>query len=213
MSINLYDDALVNKIKKWVKDPNMHILKPGESTRLLEMKADEGDDKPIQLPLIEISREKDIKILNTQKQSKTFSGFKFKSNEKVSIPINVIPIELGYQIDIYTRKMEEANEYIRNFVFNFINLPNIKICVPYNDANLTHMSTIWLDDTITDNSDISEHTFPDQFVRFTLKLAIDDAYLFSLPIKQSAQIESLEMQVKDRTTDEIVESSVIIDTK
>ena len=36
----------------------------------------------------------------------------------MSIPINVIPIQIGYQIDIYTKGIAEADEYIRNFVFN-----------------------------------------------------------------------------------------------
>ena len=62
MSINLYDEALCDKIKRWVKDPNIAILKPDESTRLFQMRADIGNDKPIGLPLISISRDRDIKI-------------------------------------------------------------------------------------------------------------------------------------------------------
>lgn len=67
MSIRFYDEAIVNKISKWVKDPNMRIIKPEETSRLFEMKFDENKDAPLRLPIIAIAREKEIDILNTQK--------------------------------------------------------------------------------------------------------------------------------------------------
>ena len=127
----------------------------------------------------------------------------------MAVPINVIPIRIGYQLDIYTRYMAEADEYIRNFVFNFVNYPKLKVVLPYNDLNLEHLSNIWLGSNVSDNSDIEEHMFPDQFTRFTLNLEIDDAYLFSLPIQTPTTIEEAEFEVRDRTTMEIVESGKI----
>lgn len=197
MAIRFYDEALVEKIQKWVKDPSMRVLRPDETTRLFQMKSDVNNDRPIQLPLIAISRDKNIEILNTQKQVKTFDGFTYASNEKTSIPINVIPVQIGYQIDIYTRGMAEADEYIRNFVFNFINLPKLKIDIPYNDAHYEHLSNIWIDSNVTDNSDISERLFPDQFVRFTIKLVVDDAYLFSLPTKENTILTYADFETTD----------------
>lgn len=142
MAIRFYDDALYEKIKKWVQDPNMRILKPDETTRLFQMQADMNNDQPIKLPLIAISRDRDIEVLNAQKQVKTFDGFKYSTNEKVSMPINVIPIQIGYQIDIYARHMVEADEYLRNFIFNFVNLPKLKVDIPYNDTHYEHISNI-----------------------------------------------------------------------
>ena len=63
---------------------------------------------------------------------------------------------------------------------------------------------IYLDSTISDNSDIKEHLFADQFVRFTLKLIIDDAYLFSIPVKDPVSLELGDIQVLDSKTKEIV---------
>ena len=54
MSIRLYDDAIYKKIQRWVKDPNMRILSPSESTRLFQLRADQTNDKPIVLPMIAI---------------------------------------------------------------------------------------------------------------------------------------------------------------
>ena len=187
MAIRYYDEALVNKLMNWLKIPiqnnKLHILKPEESTRFFEMQLDQISDKTLTLPLISISRDKDIEILNTQKQSKTFSGFYADSNTETYHPINVIPIQIGYQIDIYTQRLAEADEYVRNFVFNFINYPQLEIILPYDGLNIKHVANIQLNTSISDNSDIKEHLFPDQFVRFTLRIAIDDAYLFSLPTR------------------------------
>lgn len=211
MSISFYDEAIVNKITNWVKNTNVQILKPDETTRFFEITSDQNFDRPIQLPLISISRDRDITILNTQKQVKTFDGIALKSNNNISMPINVIPIEIGYQIDIFTRHMVEADAFIREFVFNFINYPKLKVNIPYNDANLVHESNLWIDSSITDNSDISEKLFSDQFVRFTIKLTVDDAYLFSLPYKENTKLELVELDVQDRHSQEIVESNVIFD--
>lgn len=230
MAVRLYDEALVQKIGKWVKNSKLTILKPEESTRFFEMTLDDIKDKTLQLPLIAISRDKNIDILSTQKQSKTFNGFsnlnatlgdmdylnavaeneKFELEKDLPAPtpinVNVVPIRIGYQIDIYTRGMAEADEYIRNFVFNFINYPKLEIILPYNNVDLHHESTIFLDASISDNSDIKEHLFADQFVRFSLKLIIDDAYLFSIPTVERVSIEPYDIRLVDNMTKEIVAS-------
>ena len=208
MAIRFYDDALYEKIRKWVQDPNMRILRPDETTRLFQMKADMGNDQPIKLPFIAISRDRDIEILNVQKQVKTFDGFVHSSNEKRTMQINVVPIEIGYQIDIYTKGIAEADEYVRNFVFNFINLPKLKVEIPYNDSHYEHISNIWLDSNITDNSDIKERLFPDQFVRFTIKLSVDDAYLFSLPIRENKEIVYADLEVDDVENKEVINKEI-----
>ena len=43
MAIRYYDEALTEKIKSWVKDPDMRVLSPNDSTRLFQMKADTPD--------------------------------------------------------------------------------------------------------------------------------------------------------------------------
>lgn len=239
MSVRFYDRALFEKIASWVKDPNLRILKPDESTRLFEMTLDETNDKPLSLPLIAISRDKPIEILNTQKQPKTFNGFCIQKstlkNNQVSIPMNVIPIQIGYQIDIYTRGLAEADEYLRNFVFNLINYPKLRIMLPYNNVKaqksesdpdlveVMHDCNIKLDPTLIDNSDIKEHLFADQFVRFTIKLSIDDAYFFSMPTITNVELEldggypeelkdlNDGLFVQDYHSGEIVEKSGIFD--
>lgn len=208
MAVKLYDDALVAKINHWIPSPGIQVLSPEETTRLLEIKEDQGKDNPIMLPFVALSRDRDIKILNRQKRLMSFSGMKIGTTEgEEVIQLNAIPIELGYQLDIYARTMQQADEFVRNFVFNFINYPNLNVVIPYNNVNYTHMSTIWLEDTVTDSSDIKERLFPGQFVRFTLRLTVDDAYLFSVPISEPAEIVEITSVVKEGN--EIIQEDTI----
>lgn len=206
MSIKLYDDAITNKIQSWILDPNLRLLKPDESTRFFQMNLDLKNDEHLTLPLIALSRDKTIDILEITKQPKTYSGFAVKQNEDKTIPLNAIPIKLSYQLDIYCRYMEEADEYLRNFVFNLINYPSVKIEIPYNDINYLHESNIQLEPVLTDNSDIREHLISDQFTRFTIRFSINDAYMFSAPIYKNWKFNNLKIDVMDRTDKDIVET-------
>lgn len=209
MSIRYYDEAVSEKIAKWIKDPSLKLLKPDESSRFFEMKLDEQNDRALTLPLISISRDRTIEILNTQKRTMTFSGLAVDMSKTKNIPLNAVPIQLGYQIDIYTRRMEEADEYLRNFIFNLINYPKVEIVLPYNKINFHHESKISLETTLTDNSDIKEHLFPDQFTRFSIRFKIDDAYLFSAPVNDNAVLESVGLEVWDKDLKEVVEEQVV----
>lgn len=197
MAIRFYDEAIIDKIKGWVKDPNMTILKPDEMTRLLQQRADQTLDQPISLPLIGLSRDPDIEIQSTNKKPLTFDGLMIRADEEKSIQLDAIPIEINYQLDIYTRYGYEGDEYMRNFVFGFINNPKMIVEIPYNNQNLTHTFNVRLLSRVSDNSDIKERLFADQFTRWTLFLQVDDAYLFSVPIKDNVSIVEVEIETLD----------------
>lgn len=189
MAIRYYDSAIVNKIKSWVKDPNMKIISPSESSRLFQLKADENLDEPLTLPLIAISRDNDFEIISTAKKPLTYDGGHIAARTDKSELLNGIPIRLSYQLDIYCKYFAEADEYVRNFIFNIINFPGIHIEIPYNNANVVHDSNMLIESTISDNSDIPERLISGQFTRMTIRISIDDAYLFSIPFMQNWSIE------------------------
>lgn len=198
MAIRFYDEALLAKIKGWVLDNKMTITGVDETRRLFEYKADVTDDNPISLPLITLRRLSPVTISNINKRGLTYDGMRLRSSDNFSSQINAIPVSIDYQIDIYTRYLDEGDEYVRNFVFNLINYPKVKILVPYNDANYEHWSSIKLKSDIQDNSDIPERLIPGQFTRFSLGITIDDAYLFSVPIRRNIEIEKeIEITLKE----------------
>ena len=101
-----------------------------------------------------------------------------------------MPISINYQIDIYTRYFAEADEYVRNFIFNIINYPTLNVSIPYNGIDYIHTSNIRMSGTVSDNSDISERLIEGQFTRFTISLVVDDAYLWSVPMRSNLKVET-----------------------
>ena len=187
MAVRYYDEAIYNKIQGWVTDKRMTILKPDEVTRLFQVVADKSNDKPIKLPLIAISRDRSITLSVSTKRNLTYDGLKVGSSQEQNktIQLNAIPITINYQIDIYTQKYEEADVYLREFIFQLINHPKLEIEIPYNGVKISHVANLRLQPEISYNSDISERLFPGQFTRWTLQLELQDAYLFNTPVKNN----------------------------
>ena len=65
MSVELYDNALIEKLRKWTKDTDVSILTPGETKQMFAMIADKKNDAPIELPLIAIRRIGGFTVQNT----------------------------------------------------------------------------------------------------------------------------------------------------
>ena len=51
MAVRYYDDAMVAKLKRWIPDASrLRVLKPDESTRLMQLQADDSGDKNSRRP-------------------------------------------------------------------------------------------------------------------------------------------------------------------
>lgn len=129
------------------------------------MRNDQDNDKPLTLPLIAISRDPNITMDVSTKRNLTCDGKTIDGNKLTSVKLEAIPININYQIDIYTRRFEEGDEYLRNFVFNFVNYPKLTIMLPYNNANIEHICYTRLDSSLSDTSNISQKLFSDEFTR------------------------------------------------
>ena len=202
MAVRYYDDAIIQKLQKWVpENSNLRVLRPDESKRLFELIANDSNDQPITLPFIALSRNSDIEILSNIKQSKSFNGLRLTKKAEGGVALfNVIPIKLVYQLDIYTKFQEECEEYLRNFLFKLINNPVIKIEIPYNNAEIEHIANIRVLNTISDTSNIGERLFAGQFARWTIQLEIMDAFLFSIPYKPTWKIVEVDLELSDKIT-------------
>lgn len=204
MAINYYDEAITQKIKGWLAaDTKLRVLSPDETTRLIQVAAEDSNDQPLQLPLIAISRNKDIEIESAIKQNKSFDGFILEKDNKTATTVhfNVIPIKTTYQLDIYTKKRIEADEYVRQYLFKLINNPQIIIDIPYNGYLVRHTANLRVLNTVSDTSDISTHLFAGQFYKWTIQLELHDGFLFSLPRKQGWRLVGIEVTAADRIID------------
>ena len=207
MALSYYDDAIIAKLKKWMPDDNrIRVLGPDETKRFFETRADDTNDAPVQLPLITLSRNKDIEILSTIKQLKSFNGlFIMAPNDRnlaipeKSVVLNVIPVKTTYQLDIYAKTRYEAEEYVRNFLFKIINNPQIIVQVPYNNIDYKHTANLRVLETVSDTSDIAQRVFPGQFYKWTIQMELQDGFLFNLPYKPNMIIGGIELSVPSQS--------------
>lgn len=208
MAINYYDEAITQKIRGWLADSSkLRVLSPDESSRLIQLNAEDTNDKPLKLPLIAISRNKDIEISSTVKQNRSFDGLIIGKDtaSATTIHLNVIPVKTTYQLDIYTKKRIEADEYVRQYLFKLINNPQIIIEIPYNNYIVKHTANIRVLDTVSDTSDISAHIFPGQFYKWTIQLELHDGFIFSIPQKRGWKIVGVEVTAADKISEPIDE--------
>lgn len=202
MAIRYYDDAIIYKLKKWVPDNStLRVLSPDDTKFLFEVNADDRNDERMKLPFIALSRSNDLNLLLNVKNSRSYDGLKIIGTDLATAHINVIPIRLQYQLDIYTKTADDGDEYLRNFLFKLINNPLIHIDIPYNDTNISHVANIRVLDSVANTSGASGRLFVGQFNRWTIQFEIQDAFLFSIPYKQNWKIEgaTLETLKEDST--------------
>lgn len=197
MSVYLYDEAFVSKLKYWTKDTQIQIFSPDDTKRLFEVVADKNNDKPIQLPILCLRRKSGLNVQNPNKQPLTFDGLMIEATPEKSLSLNAIPIDITYQLDIYTRYFKEADELLRNLTFNIINYPKLTIKIPYNGADIEHDGFIRMSSDIEDNSNVQERLISGQFTRFTFNISIDDAYLWNVKVKDNLTIscDNIELMI------------------
>lgn len=204
MAISYYDEAITQKIKGWLADSTkLRVLSPDDTSRLIQLQAEDTEDAPLKLPLIAISRNKDIEIESAIKQNKSFDGLIIgkDTSSRTTVHLNVIPVKTTYQIDIYTKKRIEADEYVRQYLFKLINNPQIIIEIPYNNYLVKHTANLRVLNTVSDTSDISNHIFAGQFYKWTIQLELQDGFLFSIPQKQNWKFIGVDVSVVDKITD------------
>ena len=199
MSVELYDNAFVEKLKKWTKDTDVSILTPGETKNMMSVIADRKNDAPIELPLISLKRPGGFTVLTTGNRPLSHIGARLFANAEIGKRLRAVPISIPYQIDIYTRYQDEADEYARNIVYNIINYPRLDINIPYYDENYVHYSNIYMVGEVEDTSDIPERLVSGQFTRMSIQIVVDDAYLFDIQHKKTSRVDpdAVTIEVQD----------------
>lgn len=185
MSVSLYDEAIVKKLRFWTSDTNVSVSDPDT---LFTYRADAQGDDQIKLPVISLNRGP-IKLIRTGKLPLSKEGIKLVANDKKVTTLRAIPMRLSYQLDIYTRYRKESDDLVRELVFKLVNNPRLEIEIPYEDSQYTHKFTLTLEDDIEDNSDVAQHLEKGEYYRITLNLVIEDAYMFNYRAKDTVSLE------------------------
>lgn len=201
MSLKLYDTALLEKIQKWTDRTNLHVYSPNDSKHIKEVMLDERKDENIVLPFIAISRDDGYTLNNYNKIPMTFSGKKIYSDEDRVVTLNAIPITINYNIDVYTRYLDEVDAYVREIVFNIINYPKLEITIPYLGINMKHYSNIRLSSYNISDVSAMERITSDDITCYRIQINIDDAYLWDVRARATAQIVSDDSYVEIHSDD------------
>lgn len=196
MGVYLYDNSLLEKLKTWTSNTNITIVGVNNTNTMFDVIEDTTNDTPVQLPMIQLSRNGGYNVLNKNKKPLTYNALAIGKQGNKKLVLNAIPIEIVYQIDIYTRYLQEADEYMRNLLFNLVNYPCLNILVPYEDAQFKHESTIHLISDVQDNSDIQERKIPGQFTRLSVQISIDDAYIFDVRKFDTYKLVEIDLQTE-----------------
>lgn len=189
MGVYLYDEALLSKIKYWTEKTQIHVYGVDEIRDLFQVMADENNDKPIELPILTITRPKGYSIINSNKKPTTYNGIRVIQGEETASMLAQIPINIQYQFDVYTRFQKEADMYMRNLVFNIVNYPTLSVTIPYRDINFNHNANIRISSDVMDTSNNSLRVFNGQFTRLSITVNIDDAYLWDLRVANNLSVE------------------------
>ena len=188
MSTYLYDDAFMNKLRLWAQNTEVTITGPEETRRLFEVIADRSNDSPIKLPMICLTRRGGYQVTALNKKPLSFDGLTTSANPSKSQQLNAIPITIQYQLDVYTRYYKEADEYMRNLIFNIVNYPKLYVEIPYENADIVHNANIRIISEVENNSAVPERLIEGQFTRLTLGIDIDDAYLWDVRTRDNYSI-------------------------
>ena len=191
MAFRYYDDIIAAKITGWMPSAaNIRVLRPDETKQLFETLANDSKHERLTLPLIALSRNNDITLDLNIKNSKSYDGYRLSQDESGTSLLNTIPVKLMYQMDIFAKKVSDAEDYVREYLFKIINNPTVKIGVPNASTNasddyLYFTANMRVLDTVSDTSSIPQRLFTGQFSRWTIQIELQDAYLFNIPYKQN----------------------------
>jgi len=206
MSVCIYDKALTEKFKRWTEGTDLTVTSPDETRRLFETILDKNNDSPIQLPLICLRRGLGYTVDIRGKKSSTYLGFRRDISTSGATFVNMIPVILNYQVDVYARHYEEAEDYMRNIIFNIVNYPRFEVEVPYKNIDFQHAVNIIPGQQVVDNSSINERLIVGQFTRLSYQFDIDEAFLWDVRERGSLRLVEGDLHIiTPQNNEDIVE--------
>lgn len=214
MSVCFYDRALTEKFKKWTEGTDLSITSPEETRQLFATILDKTDDSPIKLPLLCLRRALGYTVNTFGKKFMTYGGFRRDIDKYGATYVNAIPVTLNYQVDVYTRYYEEAEDYMRNLIFNIVNYPRFEVEVPYKNIDFQHTVNIIPGQEVIDNSNISERLITGQFTRLSYRFDIDEAYLWDVRDRHNLSLDDRDLHIiTKKNNEDIVEKLDLQDKK
>lgn len=195
MNLSVYDKGVLEKFRE-VFD-NSVLAQSDSAFRTAEELLGE-----VKLPLISIYRE-DFNIkparFNIGQRMRGSSIVSKTEDDSEIKAIQDIPLDISYQIDIWTRRKEDIDIIVPEVVFWLVDNPNISIDVDGIDHEIEF--PLVLDEDVSDNTDIMSFENKGRIFRITLSANITDARIFAFKDVKTVLTTDIEYEVLDNLED------------
>jgi hypothetical protein len=172
--IYLYDNAIVDKFRALFGTDKITVQPPENAIRYVAQLS--NDD--VTFPLISLNRTNWSIRADDISWAQAKTGVLNRVNKDNTLSVmRAIPIQLEYQLDVYTVDKLTNDEIYRELIFYFIKHPTLEVDIPYT-VDGTHVFNFDINPDITDNSDTVEHVNKGVLYRYTSTWVVKDAYLF-----------------------------------
>lgn len=177
MSVYLYDEALVERLREVTGDSRIHIVPPEQSVSFLA----QFDKDKVEYPAIVLSRVSPVTILGSLFNQVSFlkgQTVRLNGDENTVSKIKLLPIRIEWNIDVYAVDRYTCDEIVRELVFYLMSNSRFKVKVPYG-LDVDQNFDIFVSPEISDNSDLIEFPNTGEFFRETISVYTENAHLYS----------------------------------
>ena len=191
MSAYLYDEAIVNNLRDIIGDSRISIMPVDNAMQVIPRM----NDDTFSLPLVTLTRtswrihSQDVNHAAKYEgaTSRIYNGEPYKHQTQIQ-KFQFVPMEISYALDVWTRTRAENDEFIRELFWYFMTSPTLQIKVPY-ELDFDHNFTLFVEEEIEDNSDISRHSEQGEYFRQTIRLYTDDAKLWKSSSREPTTVD------------------------
>lgn len=177
MSVYLYDEAIVDRLRKVTGDSRIHIVPPDLSVSFFA----QFDKDKVEYPAIVVSRGSTINVnqgLYNQVSLLKGQTVRLNSDENTVSKIKTLPIRVEWNIDVYAVDRYTCDEIVRELVFYLMTYPRFSVKVPYG-VDIDQNFDIVVSPEISDNSDLVEFPNTGEIFRETISIYTENAHLYS----------------------------------
>lgn len=177
MSVYLYDEAIVDRLRKVTGDSRIHIVPPDLSVSFFA----QFDKDKVEYPAIVVSRGSTINVnqgLYNQVSLLKGQTVRLNSDENTVSKIKTLPIRVEWNIDIYAVDRYTCDEIVRELVFYLMTYPRFSVKVPYG-VDIDQNFDIVVSPEISDNTDLVEFPNTGEIFRETISIYTENAHLYS----------------------------------
>lgn len=182
MSIYLYEEAIVNKMREITGDERI-IITPSDNIYNVIPRIQNDE---LKLPLIHVIRN-NWKIANNKPHGMKMNGhinndFPMYNNNSNIVDgkihrLHTIPINFSHTFEVWTRTRQENDEIIRELIWFFSTMGEFTVHIPYG-LNIDHVFTLELLPDVVDNTEIISQKNTGELFLQAILTNCSDAYLW-----------------------------------